>query len=397
MALSFYLRLGISVLGLSALSACAHQPVPMTSTSAAAMPIEAANLWRLGALAESSISHRTHEEFSSGVRKRSYISAIVYFPSNLAVLSATTKQRLAQLVKRLYALKTSSAPTLQITGFTEGQAAPAQNRRLALRRARAVRDYLVDAGVDAERIQVQGRDDCCYGAATDTEDQRSADAPDRRVDIRSISSMDSAIVRFDAHRMRRGRLRLTRYSTLNVDAAPIQARPLAAVVQADFPTSVQTVGDAIRLILADSGYRLAKPTAAARAAATLLALPLPDSQRALGPLRLQAAVSTLAGPAYRLVLDPVHRLVSFALASAFQNGPSAGCAVVAPLPPDSRPLPPCRPVRGAPACPSPGATVLIRNLTVAYDRRVYWLADGRYCRPATPTAAKTPPSPKASS
>jgi type IV pili sensor histidine kinase/response regulator len=43
----------------------------------------------------------------------------------------------------------------------------------------------------------------------------------------------------------------------------------------------------------------------------LFALPLPDAHRSLGPMPLQTALETLTGPAFRLVEDPVHRLLTF--------------------------------------------------------------------------------------
>ena len=43
----------------------------------------------------------------------------------------------------------------------------------------------------------------------------------------------------------------------------------------------------------------------------LFALPLPEVHRQLGPMSLQQALETLAGPAFQLVEDPVHRLVAF--------------------------------------------------------------------------------------
>jgi conjugative transfer region protein (TIGR03748 family) len=322
---------------------------------------------------------------------RRHIAVTVYFIENAATLSKAAKQRLDRLVKQLTSPGTQLDLSLQVTGFTEGQAAPAQNRALALARARAVRAYLMESGIDAGRIRIRGRDDCCYDSATNTAEPRhSANASDRRATIRLASQRRPIVIHFHANRTLDGQLRLARYSTLNIGAAPNQMRPLTAIVQVQFPASVKTISHAVRVLLSDSGYRLAQPAATAPAAATLLALPLPDSQRALGPLTLQAALTILAGPTYRLVLDPVHRLVSFALSNAYQNAPPAGCAVVTSFPPRSRPPPPCRPVRGAPACLFSSHSVLIRNLTVAYAQRVYRLPDGRYCQPVVPPTVKTP-------
>ncbi|MGH8490231.1 MAG: FimV/HubP family polar landmark protein, partial [Gammaproteobacteria bacterium] len=52
---------------------------------------------------------------------------------------------------------------------------------------------------------------------------------------------------------------------------------------------------------------------------TLLGWPLPAVHRTLGPMRLDEALKTLAGPAHYLVVDPVHRLVSFELREPYQG------------------------------------------------------------------------------
>ncbi len=43
----------------------------------------------------------------------------------------------------------------------------------------------------------------------------------------------------------------------------------------------------------------------------MFALPLPAVHRSLGPMTLRDALKTLAGPAFNLVQDPVHRLITF--------------------------------------------------------------------------------------
>ena len=90
-----------------------------------------------------------------------------------------------------------------------------------------------------------------------------------------------------------------------------QQDPLAAVVRTTLAPSVVRVGEAIDALLAPSGYRLADSQAARPDREMLLALPLPESHRELGPMPLRLALATLAGPAFVLVEDPVHRLVSF--------------------------------------------------------------------------------------
>ena len=102
-----------------------------------------------------------------------------------------------------------------------------------------------------------------------------------------------------------------RYATVQAVPTSAQVNLLSAMVRVQFPASVVSVGQAVEHLLQPSGYRLASESAADPFRRTLLNLPLPEPHRVLGPMPLQTALETLAGPAYRLVEDPVHRLVSF--------------------------------------------------------------------------------------
>jgi type IV pili sensor histidine kinase/response regulator len=122
-----------------------------------------------------------------------------------------------------------------------------------------------------------------------------------------------------------------RYSTLEPVAPHHQTHLLETVVQVRFPERrVQTTGEAIRHLLARSGYALAAPEAADPALTALLALPRPAVQRELGPVTVQAGLETLAGPAYCLVVDHVHRLVSFELVRRYRALPDAARPRTAP-------------------------------------------------------------------
>jgi len=102
-----------------------------------------------------------------------------------------------------------------------------------------------------------------------------------------------------------------RYATVPASPTQAQIQLLSAIVNVAFPASVVTVGQAARYLLQPSGYRLSPQGTSERIRETLLNLPLPEPHRALGPMPMQTALETLAGPAFRLVEDPVHRLVSF--------------------------------------------------------------------------------------
>ena len=94
-------------------------------------------------------------------------------------------------------------------------------------------------------------------------------------------------------------------------AIKAQAELLAATMTVRLPERIQTVGEAVRYLLHRSGYRLADPESIGPDTVALFMLPLPAVHRTLGPMTLKDALETLAGPAFRLVRDPVHRLITF--------------------------------------------------------------------------------------
>jgi len=104
---------------------------------------------------------------------------------------------------------------------------------------------------------------------------------------------------------------VARYSTVQPAPSMAQRDPLAAPVVSVLPASVTRIGEAVETLLGPSGYRLASTFAAEAERAELLDLPLPEAHRTLGPLPLRTALAILSGPAFTLVEDPVHRLISF--------------------------------------------------------------------------------------
>lgn len=170
-------------------------------------------------------------------------------------------------------------------------------------------------------------------------------------------------------------MRTGRYSTVALGPTAAQAEPLQATITRRFPDPIQTVGQALDAVLRGSGYRLAPAYSADPAMGILRNLPLPEAHRALGPLSLKTILTTLAGPSYRLVTDPVHRLVSFELETPYR---ALAASIVT--------------ARSA-ACPSPAkAQPRRRDLTVTYERRCYLLAGDKVCCAETPPAAPSMPS-----
>ncbi len=102
-----------------------------------------------------------------------------------------------------------------------------------------------------------------------------------------------------------------RYSLFSATPTEAQTELLATTVTVRFPKRIQTLGEAIRYLLQRSGYRLAAAGSIAPDTVALFTLPLPAVHRTLGPVTLKDALEMLAGPAFQLVQDPIHRLITF--------------------------------------------------------------------------------------
>jgi outer membrane protein OmpA-like peptidoglycan-associated protein len=95
-------------------------------------------------------------------------------------------QASAQL-RQLRAALTSQALSkdrFMVAGHTDAKGNAQYNQRLSERRAQAVRRYLVDNGVEPERLQAVG-----YGAEHLAQPDHPEDASNRRVEIRNLGEM----------------------------------------------------------------------------------------------------------------------------------------------------------------------------------------------------------------
>ena len=114
-------------------------------------------------------------------------------------------------------------------------------------------------------------------------------------------------------------VRVSRYTVMQAVAAPEQIDLMAVVVRIEFPSHINTVGEALSHLLERSGYRLASLEASDPALPLLLKNPLPMVHRVLGPVTLRNALNMLAGSVWNLVIDPVNRIVSFELLDEYKN------------------------------------------------------------------------------
>jgi len=114
-------------------------------------------------------------------------------------------------------------------------------------------------------------------------------------------------------------IQVGRYSSVSTEPTLAQRDLLASMVEVTFPASVITVESALQNLLLNSGYGLASRESSDPRLPILLNQPLPLAHRSLGPMPLKTALQVLAGSPWELVIDPVHRLVSFDLTEAFNS------------------------------------------------------------------------------
>jgi putative exosortase-associated protein (TIGR04073 family) len=120
---------------------------------------------------------------SGAVVERRDGALIVQFPDALlfapgsASLGTPAQQRLARLA---YAIEDSPEAQLFVKGFADTTGAEPWNLKLSAARANAVRNYLIEKGVDPNRIETGGFGSAVPVASNDTEVGRSSN---RRVEI----------------------------------------------------------------------------------------------------------------------------------------------------------------------------------------------------------------------
>lgn len=115
-----------------------------------------------------------------------------------------------------------------------------------------------------------------------------------------------------------GVTQINRYATVDNKPLAAQVNPLLAVQQVHFGTNIKTVGEALNHWLLFSGYNLVADIDRPDALKTILAKPLPQVDRDLGPLSVQDGLEVLVGKGiFNLVIDPLNRTVGFKLSPRY--------------------------------------------------------------------------------
>lgn len=108
-----------------------------------------------------------------------------------------------------------------------------------------------------------------------------------------------------------------RYTLVTLKPKLSQHNLLLQEIHVAMPAGAKlTVGDGLRRVLQRSGYALCDESPATE---LLFSLPLPAPHYQLGPVLLQDALQTLAGPAWTLQVDLLARQVCFGLVEDHQS------------------------------------------------------------------------------
>tara|TARA_R110000868_G_scaffold266583_1_gene525850 strand:- start:64037 stop:64498 length:462 start_codon:yes stop_codon:yes gene_type:complete len=110
-----------------------------------------------------------------------------------------------------------------------------------------------------------------------------------------------------------------RYSTEQNGALLSQQDPLQTPFQVTFPSTVQTIGDAMTYLLSNTGYNLVDTSYRTATAKALFGQSLPLADRHFGPMTVMQGLSALSGSTYQLLIDPAHRDISFQLKKPYQQ------------------------------------------------------------------------------
>lgn len=110
---------------------------------------------------------------------------------------------------------------------------------------------------------------------------------------------------------------VNRYATVINEPLTAQVNPLKAVQQIHFPQEIKTIGDAVHYWLHHSGFHLAPEGKQSAPLKQVLSAPLPQVDRALGPLGIETGLLVLVGKEdFELITDTIHREVNFQVKGA---------------------------------------------------------------------------------
>ncbi|MGF0335764.1 TcpQ domain-containing protein [Ectopseudomonas toyotomiensis] len=114
----------------------------------------------------------------------------------------------------------------------------------------------------------------------------------------------------------RDQVRSGRYTLTSTLPSIAQEDLMSQIIEVTIPGTLKpTVGDALKHALSRSGYTLSGSNNVTN---VLYSRPLPAAHYKLGPMKLRDTLQVLAGPAWKVQVDEVTRLVQFTLRPGYQ-------------------------------------------------------------------------------
>jgi type IV pili sensor histidine kinase/response regulator len=101
----------------------------------------------------------------------------------------------------------------------------------------------------------------------------------------------------------------SRYVEVDISPKMKDVDPLQVIIDFSFPQGIETVGEAIYLLISPSGYQL--DIKENDIAYLLFEMPLPEIHKHLGPVRFNEALVILSGKGFTPNFDETLRLISF--------------------------------------------------------------------------------------
>jgi type IV pili sensor histidine kinase/response regulator len=115
-------------------------------------------------------------------------------------------------------------------------------------------------------------------------------------------------------------IQIGRYTTQQSVPEADASNPLEVYARISFPrATVITIGDALRHTLLRTGYSLPQTPEQNVYEYNFLNLPLPESQRTLGPFKVTDILKVLIGSAWDMRQDDVQRLVTLSLSQRYAS------------------------------------------------------------------------------
>lgn len=114
-------------------------------------------------------------------------------------------------------------------------------------------------------------------------------------------------------------VKTNRYTNTSTTLDHSQIDLLSVVITIRFPSSIRTVGEAIRFVLSQSGYQLDESNDVDDSQYYLYQLALPETHRYFDHVTLKSVLDVLGNKSYSLVVNPVKRTISYRLRDQYKQ------------------------------------------------------------------------------